>query len=191
MSKQKFIINFSITLIAFLGLIIGFQTYLQTKAMLPNENFDFATFQKLLPNKDLQEEYSSDKVLVFNAWATWCGPCINEIPQLNKVERDFTMKKSNVEFIAVTTQPDSIVETAFNKNSVPYFFWDRVNDNKELAGFIVRYGKEKGRFGTNQGIPVTLVTKGNKLFYSQIGARDNTMSILDSVIKVALITPVK
>lgn len=191
MSSKKFIISFSITISVVLGLVIGLHTFLQTKATLPNDDFDFANFQKLLPNKALQKEYSADKVLVFNAWATWCRPCLDEIGVLNKVETDFIGKGLKIEFIAVTNQPDSIIETARNKNQIPYFYWDKINGNPELNGFIIRYGKEKGRFGTNQSIPVTIVTKGNKLFYSQIGTRDNTMSILDSVIKVALITPVK
>ncbi len=35
----------------------------------------------------LYEDYA-DKWLVVNYWATWCAPCIKEIPELNLLSRD-------------------------------------------------------------------------------------------------------
>src|SRR5205085_2344138 len=32
------------------------------------------------------------KVVVINFWATWCVPCIQEIPSFNKLHKDFTAK---------------------------------------------------------------------------------------------------
>lgn len=36
-------------------------------------------------------EYHGKWVLV-NYWATWCGPCIEEVPQLNKLAKDYADK---------------------------------------------------------------------------------------------------
>lgn len=41
------------------------------------------------------------KVVYVDTWATWCGPCKREIPELKKLEADFHGK--NVEFISIST----------------------------------------------------------------------------------------
>ena len=42
------------------------------------------------------------KVVVINLWATWCGPCRAEIPEYEKVRKEFNGKA--VEFIGLTTE---------------------------------------------------------------------------------------
>jgi len=42
------------------------------------------------------------KVVVVNIWATWCGPCRREVPDYEKVRREFAGKA--VEFIGLTTE---------------------------------------------------------------------------------------
>ena len=42
------------------------------------------------------------KVIVINVWATWCGPCRREIPDYEKVRKEFAGRE--VEFIALTTE---------------------------------------------------------------------------------------
>src|SRR5947207_3298391 len=42
------------------------------------------------------------KVVVINLWATWCGPCRAEIPEYEKVRKEFNGKP--VEFIGLTTE---------------------------------------------------------------------------------------
>lgn len=41
------------------------------------------------------------KVVYIDAWATWCGPCIKEIPALKKLEEEYTGK--DVVFLSVST----------------------------------------------------------------------------------------
>jgi thiol-disulfide isomerase/thioredoxin len=42
------------------------------------------------------------KVLVVNLWATWCGPCRNEIPELVKLHKEFRSK--GLEIVGLSTE---------------------------------------------------------------------------------------
>jgi len=43
----------------------------------------------------------SGKVIVVNLWATWCGPCRREVPDYEKVRKEYAGR--GVEFIGLTT----------------------------------------------------------------------------------------
>ena len=45
----------------------------------------------------------SGKYVYFDIWATWCGPCIREIPYLK--EREEQYKDTNVQFVSVSIDP--------------------------------------------------------------------------------------
>src|ERR1044072_23843 len=51
----------------------------------------------------------SGKVLVVNLWATWCGPCRLETPELIKLHKEF--QSQGVEVVGLSTEnPDSSAE---------------------------------------------------------------------------------
>ena len=52
----------------------------------------------------------SGKVLLVNLWATWCGPCRSEIPELVKLHKEFQSR--GVEMIGLSTEdPDASAES--------------------------------------------------------------------------------
>jgi cytochrome c biogenesis protein CcmG/thiol:disulfide interchange protein DsbE len=52
----------------------------------------------------------SGKVLVVNLWATWCGPCRLETPELVKLHKEF--KSKGVEVVGLSTEnPDASAES--------------------------------------------------------------------------------
>jgi thiol-disulfide isomerase/thioredoxin len=49
------------------------------------------------------------KVMVINLWATWCGPCRREIPELVKLHKEFQSR--GVEIVGLSTEnPDASAE---------------------------------------------------------------------------------
>lgn len=58
-------------------------------------------YETILVGLDKSEttlENYKDKILILNFWASWCGPCQNEAPDLNKF---YEGKSENIEFVAI------------------------------------------------------------------------------------------
>ncbi len=56
---------------------------------------------KTLDNNSFRLADFHGKVMVINLWAQWCGPCRREVPEYEKVRREF-VSNDEVEFIALT-----------------------------------------------------------------------------------------
>ena len=70
------------------------------------------------------------KVVVFNFWATWCGPCLTEMPMFEKTIAKFKEDK-DVVFLAVTTDEDRELVAPFlkqHKFNLPVAYADYLND---------------------------------------------------------------
>ena len=57
---------------------------------------------KALDNGSFSLGDFSGKILVINLWASWCGPCSREVPEYEKVRKDFAGR--GVEFIGLTAE---------------------------------------------------------------------------------------
>lgn len=58
------------------------------------------------------------KIVVINLWATWCVPCVEEIPELNALVNKF--KNKDVVFLAATTEDRTVLEGFLQKNPFAY-----------------------------------------------------------------------
>jgi thiol-disulfide isomerase/thioredoxin len=79
----------------------------------------------------------SDKVLIVNLWATWCGPCRMEMPELVKLSNEYKSRGLVVLGLATTyneqDDPQRVKDYVKNQN-VPYqIIWD----DGTLAGPLV------------------------------------------------------
>ncbi len=77
-----------------------------------------------------------NKVLVINFWATWCQPCLKEIPELIELQTQF--KQKNVQFIGIAIDDLATVSNYKNTAKINYPIlvsseWDGFNLAQQLG----------------------------------------------------------
>ncbi len=100
----------------------------------PNPNAgitDPLSFKLSRPDgSELDLETLRGKTIVMNFWATWCGPCLTELPLFAKTIEKFRDDK-DVVFLAITTDEDRNLVNPFlkrHKFNLPVVFADGLND---------------------------------------------------------------
>lgn len=110
-------------------------------------------------------EFTKNKVVFLNFWATWCGPCKMEIPEIIELNKE--MKAQGVVFIGVSLDRDKTEDAVMTK--IKKF----VEDKKiNYTNFI---GNEKivNEYGGIRSIPTTMIIdKEGNVIETIVGARD-------------------
>ena len=91
------------------------------------------------------------RVIVINLWATWCGPCRAEVPEYEKVRKEFSGKP--VEFIGLTTEDPRVAEQKVKQFVRDFNFGFRIG----WADREIRAALMTGR----NAIPQTIVISSN------------------------------
>ena len=133
-------------------------------------NYDYEWKLVDIKGKQVQLSDYKGKVILLNYWATWCPPCIAEMPSLQKLYNDYQDK---MVFIFLTSDDKSKVNTFMDKKkfTLPVFY-QASNAPSKLA--------------TNS-LPTTfLIDQNGKILMEEIGASDwngaSMRSILDKLL---------
>jgi thiol-disulfide isomerase/thioredoxin len=94
-------LTLAVAVIAMWVLFTGANTGVVKKAAV---NF---TLQDISGNKVSLNDYRG-KVVVINFWATWCGPCLREMPELEKIYQNYCAKNVQILGIAVVSNEKEI-----------------------------------------------------------------------------------
>ena len=84
--------------------------------------FEYIDPEWVLINRKNEEIYFRSlegKVLFINRWATWCGPCIAEMPDISELESRF--EGEELEVLLVSSEQKMIFDAFENKHNVPLY----------------------------------------------------------------------
>lgn len=93
-----------------------------------------ATSAKFLDQNGNEVSFSDfkGKVILVNFWATWCAPCIREMPDLNNLERD--LGGENFEVVLISENQDGIDSSLeFLKDNNISNLKTYIDDNRNVA----------------------------------------------------------
>lgn len=104
----------------------------------------------------------SDTTFIINFWASWCGPCVKELPEFNELEQVFKGKKVKVLLVSLDfseSYPDKLSKYVEKKNIAPEVVWfNETNADKFIPKIDDRW---------TGALPATMIInhkKGRKLF---------------------------
>jgi thiol-disulfide isomerase/thioredoxin len=113
------------------------------------------------------------KTVFLNIWATWCPPCVREMPSIAKLARDPRLQGKNVEFVCVSTDVSG--------ETVRQFLAGR-----DWTMTILRANSTPPVF-SSEGIPATfLISPDGRIAATKVGALDwNEPGVVTFVEKLA------
>jgi len=132
------------------------ETITKTSPDIVLDVFDFSQLEPLLNKND-------DKTYVINFWATWCAPCVKELPYYEKLQEVYAIE--NVEVILVSLD----FPKQFDSKLKPF-----IKDKNIRSRVIALNDMDSNRWiplvseEWTGAIPATLIyNKDKKQFYEQ------------------------
>jgi thiol-disulfide isomerase/thioredoxin len=127
---------------------------------------------KDLDGKDMTLADLKGKVVFVNFWATWCGPCQEEIPTLIDMQNKYASKGFTVLGIAMDDEGQSVVAPFVAKEKY------EVHGQPSLINYPIVIGSDEAadKFGGIMGYPTSfLISRSGKQIMKFQGAPDPEM----------------
>ncbi len=114
------------------------------------------------------------KVVVLDFWATWCGPCIREIPEYAEFWRKNQLRGIEVVGVVVDSGEPQEIQDFIREYRIPY---------RQILGD----DKIQSEYGVNQGYPTTFVIDRQGLIrWKGLGSPPSKFKKLQETVDAAL-----
>lgn len=118
---------------------------------------------EIIKFQDLEQlMQKNDGIYVFNFWASWCKPCVSEMPAFEALANDFRLNKVSVIFISLDFKRDlEAVEKFVAEHQIKSKVY--LIDEPDYDSWIDKVSPQ-----WSGAIPATLISNGTrKEFYEQ------------------------
>jgi thiol-disulfide isomerase/thioredoxin len=160
MKQRQWIIICLIGVLALVAGVFSSQWISQTRLVSNSSVKAFFANQWQAPDgKTIDTEKWQGKILVVNFWASWCPPCVEEMPVLDKLQKAFLQQ--NVLFVGIGIDSPSNIREFLKNTPISY---------PVAIGGLEGSNLSKQLGNTQGALPYTIIinTKG-KVIYSKLG----------------------
>ena len=175
MNRRQWIIIVGISLLALLSGVLTSQWIYKTGlANDPAVKAFMANSWQSPDGKPIDTEKWQGKVLVVNFWASWCPPCVEEMPTLDKLQQEFLQQ--NVLFVGIGIDSPSNIREFLSNTPVSYPI---VIGGMEGSNLSKQLGNSQG------ALPYTIIINAKgKATYSKLGkiSEDDIRSAIKSAL---------
>lgn len=119
-------------------------------------------------------EKNNDTLYIVNFWATWCKPCVQELPDFEKINADY--KNQKVKVILVTLD----FKEELKKRVIPFIKKNKYTTEVILLDEVDGSFIDKVSKDWSGAIPATLLIKNNKKEF--IGKKTNYEELKEKII---------
>ncbi len=158
----------TLTLLVFAALFAGIGAYFglkRTEPSAPAATAVGALMQLSFADANGKERKMSEwqgKLILLNFWATWCPPCVSEMPELVQLQNDLSGK--NLQVIGIGIDSRNNIEDFANKHRISY---PLLVGGMEGTAVSKQFGNDTG------GLPFTvLITPDGKVSKTYMGRLD-------------------
>jgi thiol-disulfide isomerase/thioredoxin len=121
-------------------------------------------------NTDYDFEVAQGEVLFINFWATWCPPCIAEMPAIQNLYNDYGKK---VKFYLVSNENSEVIQKFLNKNDYNFPIHQSLSSPPSQL--------------ESRSLPTTyIIDKSGKIVVKKVGVADwnssKTRALLDKLL---------
>ena len=160
MNRRQWMMIGGISLLALLAGIFSSHWITQTGlASDPSIKAFFANSWQTPEGKPANSDDWRGKILVVNFWASWCPPCVEEMPTLDKIAQEYDSK--NVLIVGIGIDSPSNIREFLEKTPVSYPIVIGGLEGSNLAK----------QMGNSQGaLPYTVIVNQNgKAVFTKLG----------------------
>src|SRR5208283_2065798 len=151
--------------LVFLGFWVVYLTFFAPENRRPLEGSgidlpaDYTWKLEDLGEQPVQFSRFKGKTVFLNIWATWCGPCVGEMPSIARLAENPRLKGKNIEFVCVSTDDSTATVVRFVRD-------------KNWPMTVLRSESLPPVFLT-EAIPATyIITPGGRIVAAEVGAND-------------------
>ena len=93
----------------------------------------------LIDNNNKTISFNNDRFVFINFWATWCMPCVAELPSIKKLQSEAEKENLPIQFVLATDDTHEKVEKFENKKQYGfnYSFFNKKNVPKTFVNDLI------------------------------------------------------